>query len=45
MTIGSLGYIGFKVKDPDAWSTFATGVRVSRHDKPSTWGHRRPAAR
>ncbi len=26
MSIGSLGYIGFKVKDPDAWSAFATGV-------------------
>jgi len=26
MTIGSLGYLGFKVKDADAWDTFATGV-------------------
>ena len=26
MTIGSLGYVGFKVKDPDAWSAFATDV-------------------
>jgi len=26
MTIGSLGYVGFGVKDPDAWSAFATGV-------------------
>jgi 2,3-dihydroxybiphenyl 1,2-dioxygenase len=26
MTIGSLGYIGFSVKDPEAWSAFATGV-------------------
>jgi len=26
MTIGSLGYLGFKVKDPAAWSAFATGV-------------------
>jgi len=26
MTIGSLGYLGLKVKDPAAWSTFATGV-------------------
>jgi 2,3-dihydroxybiphenyl 1,2-dioxygenase len=26
MSIGSLGYLGFKVKDPDAWSAFATGV-------------------
>ena len=26
MTIGSLGYLGFRVKDPDAWTAFATGV-------------------
>ncbi|HXQ16767.1 MAG TPA: VOC family protein [Caulobacteraceae bacterium] len=26
MSIGSLGYLGLKVKDPDAWSAFATGV-------------------
>src|SRR5262245_39246186 len=26
MSIGSLGYLGFKVKDPAAWSAFATGV-------------------
>lgn len=26
MTIGSLGYVGFSVKDPDAWGAFATGV-------------------
>jgi 2,3-dihydroxybiphenyl 1,2-dioxygenase len=26
MTIGSLGYLGLKVKDPDAWRAFATGV-------------------
>ena len=26
MTIGSLGYVGFSVKDPEAWSAFATGV-------------------
>ena len=26
MTIGSLGYLGFRVKDPDAWDAFATGV-------------------
>ncbi len=26
MTIGSLGYIGLQVRDPDAWSAFATGV-------------------
>jgi 2,3-dihydroxybiphenyl 1,2-dioxygenase len=26
MTIGSLGYLGFKVKDPAAWDAFATGV-------------------
>lgn len=26
MSIGSLGYVGFRVKDPDAWSAFATGV-------------------
>jgi 2,3-dihydroxybiphenyl 1,2-dioxygenase len=26
MTIGSLGYLGLKVKDPDAWRDFATGV-------------------
>jgi len=26
MTIGSLGYLGLKVKDPDAWRGFATDV-------------------
>ncbi|HLY79119.1 MAG TPA: VOC family protein [Caulobacteraceae bacterium] len=26
MSIGSLGYLGFQVKDADAWETFATGV-------------------
>jgi 2,3-dihydroxybiphenyl 1,2-dioxygenase len=26
MSIGSLGYLGFQVKDPAAWSGFATGV-------------------
>ena len=26
MTIASLGYLGLKVKDPDAWSAFASGV-------------------
>ncbi len=26
MTIASLGYLGFKVQDPEAWSAFATGV-------------------
>jgi 2,3-dihydroxybiphenyl 1,2-dioxygenase len=26
MTIGSLGYIGLKVRDVDAWTAFATGV-------------------
>jgi biphenyl-2,3-diol 1,2-dioxygenase len=26
MTIGSLGYLGFQVKDPAAWDAFATGV-------------------
>jgi 2,3-dihydroxybiphenyl 1,2-dioxygenase len=26
MTIGSLGYLGFKVKDPHAWSVFAVDV-------------------
>jgi 2,3-dihydroxybiphenyl 1,2-dioxygenase len=26
MSIGSLGYIGLSVKDPDAWDAFATGV-------------------
>lgn len=26
MSIGSLGYLGFKVKDPSAWAAFATGV-------------------
>lgn len=26
MTISSLGYVGFSVKDPDSWSAFATGV-------------------
>lgn len=26
MSIASLGYVGFRVKDPDAWSAFATGV-------------------
>lgn len=26
MSIRSLGYIGFKVKDPSAWNAFATGV-------------------
>jgi 2,3-dihydroxybiphenyl 1,2-dioxygenase len=26
MSIGSLGYLGFQVKDADAWEAFATGV-------------------
>ncbi len=26
MTVRSLGYVGFSVKDPEAWSAFATGV-------------------
>ena len=26
MSVGSLGYLGFKVKDPDAWVAYATGV-------------------
>ena len=26
MTIGSLGYLGLRVKDPGAWNAFATGV-------------------
>jgi 2,3-dihydroxybiphenyl 1,2-dioxygenase len=26
MTIGSLGYLGFQVKDPAGWEVFATGV-------------------
>ena len=26
MSVGSLGYIGLKVKDPDAWAGYATGV-------------------
>lgn len=26
MSIGSLGYLGFSVKDPNAWGEFATGV-------------------
>jgi biphenyl-2,3-diol 1,2-dioxygenase len=26
MTIGSLGYLGFQVKDTAAWDAFATGV-------------------
>ena len=26
MTIGSLGYVGFSVKDPEAWCSFATEV-------------------
>ena len=26
MSVASLGYLGFKVKDPDAWDAFATGV-------------------
>lgn len=26
MTIASLGYLGFSVKDPEAWGAFATGV-------------------
>src|SRR5689334_22391801 len=26
MSIESLGYVGFRVRDPDAWCAFATGV-------------------
>ena len=26
MSVGSLGYLGFKVKDPEAWVAYATGV-------------------
>jgi 2,3-dihydroxybiphenyl 1,2-dioxygenase len=26
MSVGSLGYLGFSVKDPEAWRAFATGV-------------------
>jgi 2,3-dihydroxybiphenyl 1,2-dioxygenase len=26
MSVGSLGYLGLKVKDPDAWGAYATGV-------------------
>lgn len=35
MTIESLGYLGFKVKDQDAWDAFATGVLGLMPAEPS----------
>ena len=40
MTIGSLGYLGLKVRDPAAWSDFATGVLGLMSAEAAAGAHR-----
>ena len=40
MSITSLGYVGFRVRDPGAWSAFATEVLGVMESQPSGLGRR-----